>query len=300
MILLATLLACSNPTDSPVAPERVETGPLEVRTTSFPADWLVTRLAGDSVNQVNIHPRGEDPPSWTPPGEVVASLAEADLIVANGAGFEAWMATAALPVDAVVYSAKRLDLIELAAVTHSHGAGGEHSHAGRDPHTWSDPTAYFDQARAVHAALVEARPSDTETFDANLATLEQDLKTLSGELASATAHLQGRPLAASHPAFNYLARRFQLTVTSFDFDPEAPPSVAQLEAFATWSEGQDPPVLLWESHPTDAVRSAFAPQVVHQYVDPLESPPTTGDYDYIRQAQANAARLRGLLSATPQ
>jgi zinc transport system substrate-binding protein len=227
---------------------------------------------------------------------VVASLSDADLIIANGAGFEAWMGTVALPEGKVVETAKKLDLIILEADTHSHGAEGEHSHTAEDPHTWGDPTGFFIQARSVHAALVKTQPSQREVFDANLDVLERDLKMLSGRLSGATAHLQGRPLAASHPAFNYLARRFQLKVTSFDFDPANPPSAEQLERFTAWADGKTPPVLLWESEPTGPVTQAFPDNVLHQYIDPLESPGSSGEYDYLAQVGVNARRFEGLLA----
>lgn len=305
MHALLFLLACGASPEAPTSPPQTAAAEARpeapaarkvVRSTSFPAAWLVTRLAGQLVNHENVHPAGEDPPSWQPPGELVAGLATADLIVANGAGFEAWMATAALPASRVVQSASGAELITLEGKTHSHGTGGEHTHAGTDPHTWSDPVTLLGQARVVHQALVQADPAHQPAYDANLGTLTAELEALDGELRAATAGGKGRPLSASHPAFNYLARRYELSIHSFDFDPEEVPSAEQVAAFSAWWSGKGDPVLLWEAQPTEGVRAAFPANTRHVYVDPLEGPPDAGTYDYLTQARGNVATFAGLFA----
>lgn len=310
-VALAALLGCGTPSSTPDAPaagpaeaeapaaaEAVATPsePLDVRALSFPAAWLVDRVGGDAVTVLQITPVGEDPPHWQPSGDVIASLADADLIVANGAGFEAWTATASLPTSKVVDTAKGLELLEIAGKTHSHGEDGEHSHAGTDPHTWSDPLGLLLQAKAVHAALSAARPGAQATLDAGLEALQRDLTALHEELATALAPAKGRPVAANHPAYNYLARRYDLDLTSFDFDPEVAPSAEDLDPFVAWMQtaGAEP-VLLWESTPSADVIGAFPEGVQHVPVDPLEQP-AGATYDYLKQARTNAIVFRRLFA----
>ena len=45
-----------------------------------------------------------DPPSWRPTPDQIAGLAGVDLILAHGAGYEAWVATA-LPEERLVLTA---------------------------------------------------------------------------------------------------------------------------------------------------------------------------------------------------
>ncbi|MCA9570397.1 MAG: zinc ABC transporter substrate-binding protein [Myxococcales bacterium] len=289
---LALLLACGTPEPSD-APAPTPTT-LDVAALSFPAAWLAERVGGEAVTVRNIAPPGEDPPHWQPPAEVVASLGEADLIVANGAGFEGWLATASVPEERLVRAADGLDLIVLEGRTHSHGAAGEHSHAGTDPHTWSDPLAFLAEAKTVHQALARTAPAHTATFDAGLTALQSELTALHEALDAALAPLRGRPLAANHPAFNYLARRYGLELTSFDLDPEEPPGAEAVAAVLAWSTtAGDTPILLWESAPMDPVRQAFPASFRHVTLDPLEQP-ATATYDYLAQARANVATLGSL------
>lgn len=293
------LIGCTGAPTTPARPVETtpKTGPIDVRVASFPAEYLAKRVGGAVVQVQNVLPAGKDPPFWSPTGDVVATIQKAELIVANGAGFEKWMQTANLSEDKVVDSAAGIDFIHLEGETHSHGKGGEHSHAGIDPHTWSDPLAYYQQAEAVHAALVRARPDRQAELDANLAALKADLDTLHRELTDATAPGMSIELAANHPAFNYLARRYGLRIHSFDFDPEDRLPTDHRAAFDAWAEGRERPLhLLWESPPTDAVRRALPAGILHITIDPLEQPPERGSYDYLAQARQNVTTFRTIFS----
>lgn len=271
--------------------------PLDVRALSFPAGWLARRIGGDRVQVTEVTPPGEDPPFWQPTGEVVAGLGGAALIVANGAGYEAWITTASLPAGRLVSTADGLDLVTVEGTTHSHGKAGAHSHAGTDPHTWADPRLFARQGERVHAALLAADPAGKDVYDANLAALRHDLETLATSLGTALDPARGRKLAASHPAYNYLARAYGLDLRSFGLDPAEPPAADALAEVAAWAADAGPdPVLLWEAPPAPAVTAALPAGIRHVVVDNLEQPPDGGAYDYLAQARANLDVLRTLAS----
>jgi len=302
--LLGALLACSG--DAPIEtepPPQAKAAPppkLDVRATCPQAAWLARTVGGTRVTVTDILPAGEDPPHWRPAPEVIAGLAEADLIVANGAGFEGWMATATLPDGKVVHTAEGVEsLIALAETSHSHGGEDEHSHTGTDPHTWGDPLTFLTQARVLRDALNDVDEAHKDFYNDRLPIVEGDLRALDEAYAAMLAGAKGRAMAANHPSFNYLARRYELTIESFDFDPSAAPGAAQLAAFNRWAAGAGPaPLLLWESEPSEAAVAAFPATVKHVYIDPLEaaSPDSSGRYDYLRQATANINRFKKALA----
>lgn len=286
--------------EAPAAASVAEAAPeaaaprLDVRALSIPAAWLADRVGGARVAVTTIVPVGEDPPAWRPSPELVAGLADADLVVAVGAGYEAWTATATLRGSTFVDSAHGLDLIELPGTVHRHGKAGEHSHAGADPHTWMDPTLWLAQAGAVHAALVRADPDGQAVFDANLVALKADIDVLDATLAEASAPLKGLRFAANHPSFNYLARRYGLDVRTIDLDPEATPSPEARAAVEAWrASAGERAVLLWEAPPSAATIAALPDGIEHVALDPLEQP-WSGGYDWLAQARGNATRLRRL------
>lgn len=270
--MLLILLSCSGP--EPAAPPP----PPIVVATSFPAWYLAARLAPDLEVRC-ILPPGEDPQTWQPDGELISSLASADLIVTVGAGYEAWTQTAALPESRVVDLSAEIALIELEDTTHSHGIGGAHSHAGIDPHTWLDPTEYAVQARTLAARLSEFTVVDAEPLLSELALLGEGYATVLGDPRLPA-------LQANHPAYHYLARRHSLTIPSLDLDPSSPPAEPIVLEAGT--------VLLWETPPDAAVTAAI--QAQHAVLDPLEQPPEGGAYDYRAQSEANIVRLNKLLA----
>ena len=282
--MIALFLACSSEPSEETPAIVEDAAPLAVSTTDWPSHYLVERIGGDDVVATCILPAGEDPPSWQPSGDVVAALSEAQLIVTNGADFAAWMKTASLPPSKVVETAAAVKLITIDSGTHSHGKEGEHSHDGIDPHTWSDPRAYSIQAGAVRAALTVRDPDNADAYAARTDALVLELQTLDAQLEAATADLAEVELAANHPAFNYLARRYGLSIRSFDLGPDGS---GDLQGAEEWAAGHDDPVMLWEESPEislDGVRFIV--------LDPLES---GAPYDYITQAKANVAVLDGVL-----
>ncbi len=270
---------------------------LAVYTSCFPVHYLTERVAGDQAKVTLILPAGEAPPEWTPPADTVAAMQQADLIVLNGAGFEGWLGTTTLPESKLVDASAGLKerLIELEETTHSHGKGGEHSHKGVDPHTWSDPDMAVAQADAIHRALAQADPERADGYRRNFEALRDDLTRLDQDLKVAVEGYGGEELATSHPAFNYLARRYGLKVSNFGFEPDEMPGD---EAFASFTHEVDHHGLkrmLWEAEPTDEVRARFEGAGVEVlFLDPLEQPQGDAAYDYIAQARANAERLRAM------
>ena len=303
LALLFGLVACSGdpanqseaPSDTATETEAeaeaaAELPTITVAALSNPAAWLVERLGGDRVTVNQVLPAGEDPRFWRPPAEVIVELQNADLIVMNGAGYEAWTGQANLPLSRLIESAADLDLIETVGRTHSHGDGGEHSHAGLDPHTWLDPDLYLEQARRVDEAL---RQQGVETD--GLAALESDLTALAGDLETVLGPLENRALAANHPSFAYFARRFGLAIETIDLDPQGPGAehVAALESWVA-GVGEGEAILFWIEEPAESVKTDLGEGVLHVVLDPLEQP-AAGRYDYLEQMRGNVLRLEQLL-----
>ncbi len=289
VLSLALIGACAAP-DS-----RESQTPPPIFTLSLPVDWLTRQLAAPGTAVELFPPPGEDPPDWQPTGDDLSRLADAQLIVANGAGYEGWLSTAVIPERALLDSSQGLSLITLPGTTHAHGPSGEHSHQGIDPHTWSDPTLYLAQAEAIATGLEARDPADGPAIRARLARLHVALMELDQALAAATANLKGQQFASSHPAFHYLARRYQLSITPFGLEPDAPPSAIESEKLAAWQkEIPDRKILFWEAQASDSVKAALPAGLQHVFLDPLEQAPAGATYDYPAQVAHNLETFRGL------
>ncbi|MEM8996507.1 MAG: metal ABC transporter substrate-binding protein, partial [Acidobacteriota bacterium] len=265
---------------------------LRVATLSTPVDWLVQRLGAGRVAGEAVMPAGERPATWRPDADAVVALQQVDLLVMNGAGYEAWTDQTNLPLSKLLDTSAELDRIEIRGRTHSHGDGGEHSHAGFAAETWLDPDLYLGQARRIHGAFVELDPEGAAAYGAALAELESELQALTAELETALQPLAGVTMTADHPSFHYFARRFDLTVDNLDIDAAAPPTAELLAAL----EGLGGVVLLTsEPHPDLAAALADGPP--HLVADTLEVPAAGGAYDYISQMRTNRDRFAELAAS---
>ena len=64
------------------------------------------------------------------------------------------------------------------AMTHSHGAAGQHAHEALTFTIWLDLTLATRQAEAVASAMIRKRPQLRDTFQRNFATPARDLTAL--------------------------------------------------------------------------------------------------------------------------
>ncbi len=138
---------------------------LKIKTSFYPMYEFTRQVAGDLANVENLVPAGVEPHDWEPTPQDMAGIADADVIVYNGAGMESW-------IDQVLDSVKDRDLKVIEASqgieimegeghshSHDHGAEGEHSHedehahdhGGEGEHSHEDEHAHDHGAEGEHS-----------------------------------------------------------------------------------------------------------------------------------------------------
>lgn len=271
----------------------------EVRTASWPVASLAQALVPESIPVHCSLPPGADPITWQPSRPEIMAFQKAQLIVLNGAGLEGWVAGASLPTSRVIDTALPLAsvLIERTDSLHSHGPRGTHTHAGIDPHTFLDPHQLKAMSGAIRDGLQRTWPKEAVKTEARFARLAEKIDALDQELQTLGDLLKEKTLLASHPAYDYLARRYDWQLISFDLDPETPLTQEQTKSLASAIESNHPTAILWESEPNAEISAQILttwglPSVVW---DPCESPPEGESAGFIERQRANAARLTSLL-----
>lgn len=268
-----------------------------VAVTFFPLEDWAERLIGDEIDVRCPLPDGEDPIFWQPDATAMESFRTARLVVSNGAEFEKWLAVASLPESRHVrtadgFSDRFLKFTE--SVAHSHGPAGEHVHEGVDGHTWVDPLLAIEQVRALEQALVEAYPEHSGVVHDRADALVRDLEQLDGAWASLVPRLKNVTLLASHPAYRYVAARYQIAIENFDLDPDAlldPDDAARAERIAR--ESERPTLMLWESTPRPDLVQALRDElnVESVVISPAENPDVIPEGGYVGIQRDNLTRL---------
>ncbi len=286
--------------DSGQAFERAEGETAErevIYTVNYPLAYFAERIGGDWVRVELPVPAGTDPAYWSPPPEEIAAYQGADLILLNGAGYASWVPRASLPEWKLVNTSAAVQgelIVADEAMVHSHGPEGEHEHENTAFTTWLDPTIAIEQASVIRDALIRLQPAHEADFDAGFRELEGNLVELDRRFERWAADWSGRPILASHPVYQYLARRYELDLRSVHFEPNVPPAADQWRSLRALTGEHPAEWMLWESEPLPEIRTRLKEDFGISTVvfDPVASRPATGDY--LSVMRANAERLEAM------
>jgi zinc transport system substrate-binding protein len=267
-----------------------------VAVVNYPLWYFTRRVAGGHVELVFPIPRQQDPAFWKPDARGISQYQRADVILLNGADYEKWRLTSALPLARqVVTSASFADryLANGEVITHSHGKEGLHSHGLLDFNTWMDPRQAKLQAEAIRDELVRLEPAAAKEFDANLRSLEKDLDDLDAALQRASGPLNGAPLLGSHPVYHYAARRYGWNLQSVHWEPDEMPSGEEWRKFDKLRAQHPGRIMLWEEDPLPAVAARLRNMGIEPVAfETCARQPEMGDY--LTAMESNAARLAAL------
>jgi zinc transport system substrate-binding protein len=255
---------------------------LKIYAVNYPLAYFAERIGGNSVNVVLPVPSDIDPAFWEPDASVIAEFQQADLILLNGAGYAKWLKHASLPRRKLVNTsaAFQRDYISVEqTVTHQHGPGGDHSHAGTAFTTWLDFNQARMQAKAILSALEKQRPRHADIFIQNYTLLEKDLVSLDQTLSAIVAQDSNKRFIASHPVYQYLARRYNINIKSVMWEPEIMPQQNQWDALqqllATHSAGW----MIWEGQPDKQSATRLEELDINSLVfSPCANTPEEGDF----------------------
>jgi zinc transport system substrate-binding protein len=280
--LLGLVCGCGEPRVGGETVEDGNAGPLSVYVVNYPLQYLAERIGGEQVRVEFPAPADVDPAYWTPDEETVAGYQGADLVLLNGAGYEAWVEKTTLAASKLVNTsqafADRYIALE-GAMTHSHGPAGEHEHSALAFTTWLDPTLAIEQARAIAAAFEAAAPQDAGSFGERLAALEGDLGALDVQLGEGTSEMGDMPLLGSHPVYQYLASRYTLNLRSVHFEPDEDPGVDGWRELERLLEEHPARWMLWEAEPLPGIAERLRGLGVSSIVfDPCGNAPAAGDW----------------------
>ena len=203
-----------------------------VASTQVIADW-VRQVGGGNINVRALVPAGADAHTLELTVDDIRAIADADLVVINGAGLEASYE------DVIEENAERiLDLAEAAkamgealhpyegmmAVKHDQDqqqqdqqAEPAHDHGDEDPHFWFDTDIAQAAVKAIAAELIELRPSHAEAIGDRLIAYVAEIDNADEEARALLSDLPAnqRLLVTFHDAFGYFARRYGLEIAGF-------------------------------------------------------------------------------------
>ncbi|ADG87100.1 metal ABC transporter substrate-binding protein [Thermobispora bispora] len=218
-LLVLTAVACGGASGPPSADgSRLNV----VATTTQVADFAAN-IGGDKVRVHGLLKPNVDPHDYEPTPLDMRMLAEADVVVKNGVGFEKWLDQA---IEASGFRGTLVDASQGVRLRTGEGASA-------DPHIWHDPRNAKTMAANIARAFAAADAANAAVYEQNLAAYQARLDELDAEIEKKIQSIpeDRRKLVTDHDTFGYYADRYGLTVVGSvipSFDTSAELSAKQI------------------------------------------------------------------------
>jgi len=255
---------------------------LTIYTVNYPLQYFAQRIAGEKAEVVFPAPKNIDPAFWSPDAKTIHAYQTADLILLNGANYAKWINKISLPRLRMVNTSRAFEkkYIQVqSGVTHSHGAGPDHSHTGIAFTTWLDMSLAIQQAEAIKNALIKKQPKFEAEFITNFKNLKNDLLMLDTELKKITKKNMNLNLFSSHPVYQYLANRYELNLQSVVWEPDVLPGPEEWKIFERKLQAHPATWMIWEAPPKNETLMWLRKVGINSLIfNPCANVPEAGDF----------------------
>ncbi len=266
----------------------VQAAPLRVVTSFYPV-YVATLNVADGVEGVEISNLTSPHIGCLHDYQLTAGdarkLADADLLLANGAGMEPFLEKVARqsPGLRVVEVSEGIPLMD------------------GNPHVWVSFEGARRQAANIAEVLAAVSPDRAEAFRANARAYAGKLSALEKTMRDALAPYAGTPIVTFHEAFPYFARDFRLEIAGvIESEPGTEPSARELADTIKLVRARGVKALFGEPQFSDRSAQVIARETgtrVYQ-LDPVVTGPSAPDEArdaYLRAMKSNLAVLQEAL-----
>ena len=252
---------------------------------------LARNVGGDAVDVSALVGPNADAHVFEPRPVDARRLAEADLVLINGLGFEGW-------IERLV----RASGYRGPVVVVSQGITPLRAGRGLDPHAWQDLANTRRYVLNLRDALVRLRPAQAGYFESNAAAYLDRLASLDARVRRAFEAVapERRRVITSHEAFGYFAAAYGLSFLSAQgSNTDAEASAADVARLIDQIRRQRATAVFVENI-SDArlieriVREAGASVGGRLYSDALSAPGTEAD-TYLKMFAHNANTIAAAL-----
>lgn len=204
---------------------------------------LARQIGGSNVTVTSILANPDDDPHLFETSPSTArTIADAKIIIYNGADYDPWM-------DKLLSASTAKDRTTIIAAD----LIGKKS--GDNPHLWYDPATLPAIAKALSADLAKRDPANAVHYEANLKAFQTSLQAIDKEIADVKKTYAGTEVTATEPVFGYMAEALGLKMLNYDFQValmnDAEPSATQVAAFENSLKDGSAKILFYNSQVTD-------------------------------------------------
>ena len=265
---------------------------LAVVATTMQLQDFARQVGGARIEVTGILGPDDEPHAYEPTPSDAEALADADVVVENGANLDEWLGDLLANAGSQARRVTAADGIELLP-TEEEGFPG-------DPHVWHDPDHAKAMVDNLARGLAAADPEGTATYRRNATAYKARLDRMADRIRATFAPIPAgrRDLITTHDAFGYFVRAYQLnqvgTVLA-SVSTEAEPSGQQVRKLVDAIRAQGVQAIFTEA----AVDASLERQIAEEagaavstslYADGLGPPGSAAD-THVKAELANAKAM---------
>lgn len=263
--------------------EHKEDIPATVVTSIFPVYDIVMHIAGEGANVRYVVPVGANPHHYEPLPATVAQLQHAKLFIGVHREFDGWI-TDLLPGDS------RVEFLI--------PQGAKDYHA--NPHIWLTPRGGKRIAHAAARLLSLIDPQHQDDYEQNLSSYLSELEALDSTVTALFAGVTDRKFIQWHPAWDLLARDYQLTISAtIEQGHGDEPSVKEFKQLIDEAKSNGIRVVVIGLHAESRATEALVREIdgVLLELDTIGDPDIDARSSYIKLMRHNALLLSKALGS---
>lgn len=179
---------------------------------------MTQRVGGERVQIHTLVGQDSDAHVYQPTPADAKTIAQANLVVMNGFGFEGWIERL---ITASGYRGKILVASTgIKTLKRPHDKGGKHGHHDHhgdvDPHAWQDLSNALRYVDNIAQTLTEVDPAGKSVYQANASKYKQEIAALDSEVRNTFNAIpkELRKIVTAHDAFGYFGRAYGISFIS--------------------------------------------------------------------------------------
>ncbi len=290
-LVLALALAAAAAVHYRTEPKPIGPAKLSVSASFYPLAYLAEQVGGDKVTVTSVIPNGLEPHDFEPTPQNVIALRSAKAFIYNGNGLDTWaerlrpeLEDAGVTVVAASQAVTALSTLEESIIVGAEESGHEEEgevhedevhedHGAFDPHIWLDPIRARQISELIRDTYIALDPVNADYYRTRSAEVATRLGVLHDEYEKKLANCSTRNVVVSHDAFNYLAKRYNLTMQAIaGLSPDAEPSIKRLAELTDFVKKEKVSTIFFETLVSKNLANTLAKEtgVVTAVLNPIE------------------------------
>ncbi len=174
-----------------------------VASTDFYAEIAKTVVGEHGTATAIIKDANVSPEDYEPTTTVAKKVSGADIVLANGLGYDAWL-------NKLAKTSKNTKLIRV-------GEDVLNKKTGVNPHLWNDPETMSKTANYLATELGKKDPKNRDYYKKNAKKYVASLKPVNDLITKISKKADGQTVAQTEPVFEYMLDALRYKIMDTDF-----------------------------------------------------------------------------------